>query len=88
MIKKRDINQISQLLNENKIKEYKLISSSFDINCVKVTLENKKRYIIKYYNNKKKNFNAIDSELKNLIFLKKNIYIFFQKFLLKIKNIL
>lgn len=87
MIKRKDINQILQLLNVNKFKEYKLISSSFNINCLKIKLENNNQYIVKYYNNKKKNFDAIESELKNLIFLKKKIYIFFQKYLLKIRII-
>ena len=49
MIKRKDINQILQLLNVNKFKKYKLISTSFDINCLKIKLENNKQYIVKYY---------------------------------------
>ena len=92
-IKQKNINEISKLLNENKIKKYKLISNSFNINCLKVYLENQKQYIVKYYSKKNKKFNAIKCELKNLIYLhKKNLsfllliqplyYIFFDVFLL------
>ena len=88
MIKKKDINNILQLLNVNKFKKYKLISTSFDINCLKIKLENDKQYIVKYYNNKKQNFNAINSELKNLIFLKNKKLNFFPKIIIKNKKYL
>lgn len=88
MINKKDINQILLLLNINKIKRYELLSSSFDINCLKIELENTDELIIKYYNNKKKGFNAIESELKNLIFLKKRNLNFFPEIKLKNKDYL
>ena len=88
MINKKDINQILLLLNINKIKRYELLSSSFDINCLKIELENTDELIVKYYNNKKKGFNAIESELKNLIFLKKRNLNFFPKIKLKNKDYL
>jgi protein-ribulosamine 3-kinase len=88
MIKKKDINNILQLLNVNKFKKYKLISTSFDINCLKIKLKNDKQYIVKYYNNKKQNFNAINSELKNLIFLKNKKLNFFPKIIIKNKKYL
>ena len=36
MINSNIINEISKLLNNKKIIKYKLISNSFDINCVKI----------------------------------------------------
>ncbi len=84
IIKKKDIDQISQLLNLNKIKNCKLISSSFDINCIKIQLENDEKYIVKYYIKENQKFNAIESELKNLIFLQNNNLNFFPK--IKVKN--
>ena len=76
MIKKYDINRISNILN-NKIIKYELLSNSFNINCVKILLENKKKLIVKYYSKKENNFNAIVSESKNLDFLRhKNLNYF------------
>ena len=88
IIKKKDIDEISQLLNVNKIKNYKLISNSFNINCLKIKLENKKQYIVKFYAKKNKKFNAIESELKNLIFLRNKNLSFFPKIIIKNKNYL
>lgn len=68
MINKNDIGCIENLLN-NKVIHSKLLSNSFNINCIKITTENKKNYICKYYNNSTNDFNAIKSETKNLIYL-------------------
>ena len=77
MISISDINQISTLLNGEKIIKYKLISNSFNINCVKLYLSNKQILIAKYYSKKNKEFNAILSEKKNLKYLaEKNINYF------------
>tara|TARA_Y100001970_G_scaffold213008_1_gene260223 strand:+ start:5773 stop:6648 length:876 start_codon:yes stop_codon:yes gene_type:complete len=77
MINISDINQISTLLNGEKIIKYKLISNSFNINCVKLYLSNKQILIAKYYSKKNKEFNAILSEKKNLKYLaEKNINYF------------
>ena len=74
-----NINIISSIENllKRKILKTILMSNSFNINCLKIKTENKKYYIVKYYNNKKNNFNAIKTEAKNLIFFnkKKNKYI-------------
>ena len=67
MINKNDIGCIENLLN-NKVIHSKLLSNSFNINCIKITTENK-NYICKYYNNSTNDFNAIKSETKNLIYL-------------------
>lgn len=88
MINKKDIDKISLLLNENIIKKYELISDSFDINCLKVKLENGKKYIVKYYANINNNFNAIESEARNLLFLNKNNLNFFPKVITEDKNYL
>jgi fructosamine-3-kinase len=88
MINKKDIDQISLLLNENIIKKYELISSSFDINCLKVELENGKKYIVKYYANINNGFNAIKSESHNLLFLNKNNLNFFPKVITEDTNYL
>ena len=88
MINKKDIDKISLLLNENIKKKYELISDSFDINCLKVKLENGKKYIVKYYANINNNFNAIESEARNLLFLNKNNLNFFPKVITEDKNYL
>jgi len=84
MINIEDIEKISKLLNVNEIKTHELISDSFNINCLKVKLEDNKKYIVKYYLSKKQSFNAIESEINNLIFLEKNNLNFFPK--IKVKN--
>ena len=77
MININDINQISTLLNDNKIIKYELISNSFNINCVKLFLSNNQILIVKYYSKKNNNFNAIISEKENLKYLEeKNIKCF------------
>ena len=83
MIKKKDIDKISQLLNVNKIKKYELLSNSFDINCIKIQLENEEKYIVKYYTNQFQNFNAIKSEIRNLFFLQDCHLNFFPKIVVK-----
>tara|TARA_B100000963_G_scaffold360459_1_gene391430 strand:- start:780 stop:1649 length:870 start_codon:yes stop_codon:yes gene_type:complete len=69
---------IENLLNK-KIIDSKLLSNSFDINCIKINTSDNKKYIVKYYINKNKEFNAIKCELDNLIFLNKIENNFFPK---------
>ena len=77
MIDINDINQISTLLNNKKIIKYKLLTNSFNINCVKLYLSNNQILIAKYYAKKNTGFNAIISEKKNLKYLEeKNIKYF------------
>ncbi len=76
MIKTKDLTCIENLLN-NKIIERKILSNSFGINCIKIMTDENRAYIVKYYNNKNKGFNAIKSEAENLIFLKELNFEFF-----------
>ena len=72
MINKKDLDRIEALLNNKIITDSKLLSDSFGINCIKVTIENKFNLIVKYYRNvEENNFNAIKSEAQNLIYLNK-----------------
>ena len=64
------ISIVENLLQKNIFKT-KLLSNSFNINCVKITTTDKKNYIIKFYQNKKNKFNAIKTEAKNLIYFNK-----------------
>lgn len=68
MINKKDIINIQKLLNNKKITDSKLLSASFNINCIRITTDDKKKFVVKYYNKKNKKFNAILSETKNLDF--------------------
>ena len=75
-MEKKNKNFIENLLNK-KIVESKLLSDSFNINCIKIFTSDKKKYIVKHYKNKNLKFNAIKSEADNLIFFKnfkKNIF--------------
>ncbi len=69
MLDSKDINSIQKLLNNKKIIKSKLLSNSFGINCFKLHVSNNEEYIIKFYREKNKNFNAIKSEVDNLNFL-------------------
>tara|TARA_B100002051_G_C16687091_1_gene613241 strand:+ start:179 stop:1051 length:873 start_codon:yes stop_codon:yes gene_type:complete len=76
MISKNIIIKVEELLNK-KIIDSKLLSSSFGINCIKLTTSNKNNYIVKYYREKNYKFNAIKSEARNLTLLNDlNIKIF------------
>ena len=67
MINKKDLDRIEALLNNKINKDSKLLSDSFGINCIKVTIENKFNLIVKYYRNvEENNFNAIKSEAQKL----------------------
>ena len=84
MITKKHIKEIESLLNKGKIIKFNLLQISFDIACVKIQISDKKKYIVKFYFNKKSIFNAITSEAKNLIYLNKK-FDFFPK-LIKFNN--
>jgi len=76
MITKYHIREIENLLNKGKIIKYKLLQISFDIACVKFHISNNEKYIVKFFLNKKRFFNAITSEAKNLILKKlKNFWL-------------
>ncbi len=79
MIDKKNLINIQKLLNNKKIVYSKLLSNSFGINCFKITTDDKKNYVVKYYNTKKNKFNAIASESKNIEFLNNLNLNFFPK---------
>ena len=84
MITKKHIREIESLLNKGKIIKYNLLQVSFDIACLKIQISDSKKYIVKFYLNKKSFFNAITSEAKNLKYLNKK-FDFFPK-LIKLNN--
>ena len=84
MITKKHIREIESLLNKGKIITYNLLQVSFDIACLKIQISDSKKYIVKFYLNKKSFFNAITSEAKNLKYLNKK-FDFFPK-LIKFNN--
>ena len=69
MIDNEDRKHIERLIDNKKIIDSKLLSSSFGINCFKITTSDKQDLITKFYKKKNNDFNAIVSEAKNLIFL-------------------
>ncbi|MDC6447992.1 fructosamine kinase family protein [Alphaproteobacteria bacterium] len=69
MISKNHIKQIEVLLNKEKIINYDLLQVSFNIACIKFEIANNKKYISKFFIEKKNIFNAINSETDNLIYL-------------------
>ena len=87
MILRKDINKIKDLLKIHTINDYQLISNSFNINCLKISTSNAV-FIVKYYKKKNRNFNAIEAEANNLLFLKDNKLNFFPKVICKNKDFL
>ena len=79
MIEKSIILEIEKLLDNKKIIDSKLLSDSFGINCLKIVNEDNKKFIVKYYQNKKYEFNAIKSEIDNLIFYNNKNFNFFPR---------
>ena len=79
MIEQNIILEIEKLLDNKKIIDSKLLSDSFGINCLKIVNEDNKKFIVKYYHNKKYEFNAIKSEIDNLIFYNNNNFNFFPR---------
>jgi len=69
MIDSKIIEEIQNVLNNKKILSTKVLSNSFDINCVEFLTSGNEKYIVKYYNDYNKSFNAIKSETENLQFL-------------------
>ena len=62
-----------------KIINRSVLSKSFGIICEKVALEDNKEYVLKYYFNRKEEFNSIFSEGKSLEYMQKKFPIFFPK---------
>ena len=87
MIEKKHIKEIENLLNKGKIIQFKLLQVSFDIACIKINLEDHNKYIVKYDIKSHRNFNAIESESRNIQCLNK-IFNFFPKLINFNKNCL
>ncbi len=69
MIDKENFIGIKKLLNNKKIVDSKLLSDSFGINCVRISTDDKEKFIVKYYKDINNKFNAINAEAKNLYYL-------------------
>ena len=69
MIDKENFIGIKKLLNNKKIVDSKLLSDSFGINCVRISTDDKEKFIVKYYKDINNKFNAINAEAKNLNYL-------------------
>ena len=76
MITTEHIKQIEFLLNTEKIIKYELLQISFDIACIKFQISNNRKYIAKFFLQKKNTFNAIKSEAENLKYLNKKFNFF------------
>ena len=61
------IEEIQSVLNNKKILSTKVLSNSFDINCVEFLTSGNEKYIVKYYNDYNKSFNAIKLRPKTSI---------------------
>ena len=81
-------NQVNKFFLERSIKKRKILSSAFNMQCEKITTKDNKKFIIKYYIDKKEVFNSITSETKSLIFLSKNLPGIFPKIFFKSKELL
>jgi len=87
MIIKKHIKEIENLLNKGKIIKYELLQVSFDIACLKIKTEDNDTFIVKYNLKYKRDFNAIESETKNLQYLGKK-FTFFPKLINSNENCL
>ena len=47
------ITKIENILNGNKIILTKLLSNTFNINCLKIVTTNNEKFVVKYYKKKK-----------------------------------
>ena len=66
---KKDETEDVPLFTNKKIINRKKLSESFGIICEKITVDNNANYVLKKYNEKKTNFNAIISEGKSLKYM-------------------
>jgi fructosamine-3-kinase len=87
MIIEKHIKEIENLLDKGKIIQFELLQVSFDIACLKIKIENNNKFIVKYDVKSQRDFNAIESERKNLQYLNK-IFDFFPKLINFNKNCL
>ena len=84
-----DINKkFKNIFDKIKIKDRKRLQVSFGIICEKIILENDDKYIAKYYQTKKNQFNSIDVESNSLLFLNDLNFELFPKVYYFVKEIL
>ena len=76
------------LFNEKKISNHLLLSNSFGAFCIKINLNNRKKYIVKGTLEKNNNYDSIFYEGKSLEFLNDKLPELFPKVLYVNKNIL
>ena len=62
-------NQIADYVLDKKIRTRTTLSSSFNMICEKIFLENSEAFVAKYYQNKERGFNSIISEKNSLSYL-------------------
>ena len=87
MILDKVIIEIEIFLNKGKIIQFELLQVSFDIACIKIKLENRNKFIVKYDVKSQRSFNPIEAEAKNLQYLNKKLN-FFPKLICFNKNCL
>ena len=62
-------NQIANYFLDKKIEARTILSNSFNMICEKILLQNNEAFVVKYYQNKKNEFNSIISEKNSLSYL-------------------
>ena len=62
-------NQIANYFLDKKIEARTILSNSFNMTCEKILLQNNEAFVVKYYQNKKNEFNSIISEKNSLSYL-------------------
>ena len=65
-------NQITQFISGGSIKSREILSEAFNMRCEKISLEDNKVFVAKYYIKRSNVFNSIISESNSLIYLSKN----------------
>ena len=66
-------NQIKQFVADRHIKNREILSEAFNMRCEKISLNDNKIFVAKYYTKKNDSFNSILSETNSLIYLSKKI---------------
>tara|TARA_Y100000741_G_scaffold226115_1_gene172689 strand:+ start:82 stop:972 length:891 start_codon:yes stop_codon:yes gene_type:complete len=61
--------QIIKYVSPKTVKERRILSESFNIRCEKITTEDNKSFVAKYYVSKNNEFNSIESEKMSLTYL-------------------
>ena len=81
-------NQITQFISGGSIKSREILSEAFNMRCEKISLEDNKVFIAKYYIKRNNGFNSIISESDSLIYLSKKLSSIFPSVKFKSENLL